>query len=662
MASRALFSAGSVTGKVAHSRAVYVFGAVILLACILIYGVSLNGPLFFDDDPNLLSNNKVQVAGTAVDDWRVAALSSDSGFLYRPIAMLTFALNHVVSGSFSAFSLKATNLAIHMFIGVLVYGLALALLSAPALRVSPLKANQRQLVAVIAASLWLLHPLHVSTVLYAVQRMAQLPSLFTLAGLLVFTRYRLRWAAKGAGPGEVLAAFLWLLILGVFAVLSKENGAVLPWLIAVVEVTLFQGVWRGQSQARLERFGWVVFVLPLLLLILLCVVPAGLLPWSYGNRHFTLEERLLTQSRILWQYLSWMLVPNILDMGFFHDDIPLSRGLWSPLTTALSLIAWVGVVGAALWWRRKYPLFVFAVLFYLVAHSIESSVLPLELVFEHRNYLPSVGLAILAAFALMRFFVRFNQQRQWFALCGIVGILATLLFVRTHAWSDEMTLARFNVVNHPNSARANFFYANALFKRFELSRELDLPEDEQRALAVTSRRYFERMYALDDQAFAALVMLYQLDVLYFPGLAEKNDWLDVMEGVIASQRLTSSDITALGALAKISSTPLGESGRAQVEKLLDDLIERYPSRIALLAFRIQMRSIDGSIEGVEAKRWLAMVERAVQMNPGSREPLPYLVHLHGNADLASTYEAILEWIRRDPLRRDLRHLRRILGH
>jgi hypothetical protein len=349
-------------------------------------------------------------------------------------------------------------------------------------------------------------------------------------------------------------------------------------------------------------------------------------------------------------------------MGFFHDDIPVSRGLWSPVTTALSLLAWACVMGAALWWRRKSPLLLFAMLFYLVAHSVESSILPLELVFEHRNYLPSVGVAILAAFAMLQFFMRFNQQRLWIALCAMLGILATLLFVRTHAWSDEMTLARFNVVNHPNSARANFFYANALFKRFELSRELDLPEDEQRALAVTSRRYFERMYALDDQAFAALVMLYQLDVLYFPGLAEKNDWLGVMERVIASQRLTSSDITALGALAKISSTPLGESGRAQVEKLLDDLIERYPSRIALLAFRIQMRSIDGSIEGVEAKRWLAMVERAVQMNPGSREPLPYLVHLHGNADLASTYEAILEWIRRDPLRRDLRHLRRILGH
>jgi hypothetical protein len=385
-------------------------------------------------------------------------------------------------------------------------------------------------------------------------------------------------------------------------------------------------------------------------------------PWSYGNRDFTLAERLLTQSRILWQYLNWMLVPNVFDMGFFHDDIPLSRGLWAPVTTALSLLAWGCVLGVALWWRRTYPLFVFAVLFYLVAHSVESSILPLELVFEHRNYLPSVGIAILAASALLRFFNRFNQQRLWVALFGIVSILAALLFVRTHSWSDEMTLARFNVVNHPDSARANFFYANALFKRFELSRELELTADEQRALAVTSRRYFERMHEMDHKAFAALVMLYQLDVLYFPGLAEKNDWLGVMESVATTQQLTSSDTTALGALAKISITPLGEPGRARVENLLDELIERHPWRMNLLAARHYLRLADDDIEGADIDRWLATVERAVQMNPTSREPLAYLVHHHGNDDLASTYEAILEWMRRDSLRRDLGSVRRILGH
>ncbi|MDE0952819.1 MAG: hypothetical protein OSA45_16295, partial [Halioglobus sp.] len=206
------------------SGEVYALAAVVALACMLAYGQALNGPLFFDDVPNLLDNRLVQIDGGALDDWRVAALSSGAGLFYRPVSMLSFAINHAVSGALSPFSLKATNLAIHLMIGALVYFFTLALLAAPALRIHRLAANQRPMVAVIAASIWLLHPIHVTTVLYAVQRMAQLSTLFTLAGLLVFVRYRLRWAGSGASPGEVIAAFIWLVLLGLLAVLSKENG------------------------------------------------------------------------------------------------------------------------------------------------------------------------------------------------------------------------------------------------------------------------------------------------------------------------------------------------------------------------------------------------------------------------------------------------------
>jgi hypothetical protein len=176
--------------------------ALVLLACLLAYGVALNGPLFFDDEPNLLANQQVQIDGATFDDWRVAALSAESGLLYRPVAMLTFAMNHAVVGAFTPFSLKATNVAIHLVVGALLYLFALAVLQTPALRAHRLSTYQLKVVALLAASIWLLHPIHVSTVLYAVQRMAQLSTLFTLAGLLVFTRYRLHWAQRGATHGR----------------------------------------------------------------------------------------------------------------------------------------------------------------------------------------------------------------------------------------------------------------------------------------------------------------------------------------------------------------------------------------------------------------------------------------------------------------------------
>jgi hypothetical protein len=648
--------AGVESQKSQGSAALTALAALIVLLCLLAYGPGLNGPLFFDDVPNLLSNDLVKIDGAELDDWRVAALSSSAGYFYRPVAMLTFGLNHALAGSFSAFQLKATNLGIHIAIGALVYLFAHAVLQSPAQRASGLSTTQRRFAAAIAAAIWLLHPIHVSTVLYAVQRMAQLSTLFTLAGLLVFMRYRLRWAESGAGPGEVLAALLWLVLLSILALLSKENGALLPWLVAVVEVTLFRGIWRGESRVPLVRLGWCALLLPLLMLMLVVVFSPELVSGRFGGREFTLEDRLLTQARALWRYIGWLAVPNILDMGFFHDDIPISRSLWSPVTTLLSLVAWIAVLAIALLGRRRYSLAWFALLFYLVAHSMESSVLPLEMVFEHRNYLPSVGLAVLAAVWMVRISARYHASRPYLLPAGVVVLLVALLALRAQAWRDEVSLARFEVVNHPQSARANFLYANALYRRFQRAEALGLDEEEQRALAVTSRQYFERMHRLNEREFAALVMLHQLDTLYFPGLVEDSDWLGVMAKLAETRRLQSSDRTALGALVEFSLTPAGASTRPRVEALVEQLMLRYPTRLDLVGMKYRIAIAEGKANEAEL---LPVLERAARLNPGSRHAAAYLAQYHDARDVDATYAALREWLRRDVERRELHVIKRI---
>lgn len=628
--------------------------ALFILLCVASYAPALQGPLFFDDIPNLLDNKLLRVDASAFDNWRAAIVSNDSGVLHRPIAMATFTLNHAIAGSFSPLVFKGTNLVIHLLIGVLVFHFCRALLRAPALAASGLA--REPLVPLAAAALWLLHPLQVSTVLYVVQRMAQLSTLFTVLGLVVFCRYRLRWAAEGASTGEVLAAGLWLLLISLVAVLSKENGALLPWLVVVIEVVLFRGVWNGRPNGALVRLGWCALLLPVLLVGMVFLFSPESITGRYGGREFTLEERLLTQSRLLWQYLGWILLPNITQMGFFHDDIPLSRGLLSPWTTLLSLCAWLAVTMFALRLRERYPLLLFTLLFYLVGHAMESTVLSLEMVFEHRNYLPAIGVCLLAAVALCQLARRTRQLRYGVVLVIVFIPLVAQLALRVQAWKDEPSLASFNVVNHPDSARANFFYANTLFNRFARAQELGLDEEEKKSLAIHSRAVYMRVHELDPRSFPAMVMLHQLDTLHFPTLEEENDWLGQLEALARNKRLHASDRSALVALVEFSGSEIGVADIPRVQAILDRLLERYPRNVDLLVQQYRLLEKKPDTDRRELYRFL---QTAVEGQQGGRELYAFMVMYHGGEDMAVTYDAVRAWMLRDKRRQELPLLLRI---
>ncbi|NND66091.1 MAG: hypothetical protein HKN19_00765, partial [Halioglobus sp.] len=520
----------------------------------------------------------------------------------------------------------------------------------PALAALPLDVRQRRLAAITAAALWLLHPIHVSTVLYAVQRMAQLSALFTMAGLVLFLGYRMRWAQRGATVAELLTAGLWLALFGLLAVFSKENGALLPWLVLAVEACLFSGAWAGARNERLRLAAWSVFLLPVVLLAAWLLVDYGSFTHRFRGREFGFEERVLTQFRVLWSYVSWLAVPNILEMGFFHDDIRLSKGLFQPITTVLAIGAWLAGCALAFALRTRYPLLLFALCFFLAGHSLESSVLPLQIAFEHRNYLPGVAVLLLLAVLVVQGASRVAGLRVRIACGVLVALFVALLAVRASAWRDQSTLARYNVMNHPESPRANFFYGNALFRQFQRAEEMGLSLEEEAALAVATRSYFERMHQLDPRDLAAPVMLYQIDTQFFPRLAQDNDWLSVLEALAPSRRLQSSDRTALGALVIFVSAGGSAADKARVEAIVEQFLQRYPGRMDLLAHYFRLAHLEGRDEDAKL---LAALQRAHEKYPDSRQAASYLAQYHSGKDLGETYEALKDWLERDKLRREL---------
>jgi tetratricopeptide (TPR) repeat protein len=159
----------------------------------------------------------------------------------------------------------------------------------------------------------------------------------------------------------------------------------------------------------------------------------------------------------MWTYLRMILIPRLSEFGLFHDDLAVSRGLFQPPTTALSLSLLLASAVGALLVRNRLPLLAFGVLFFLSAHALESSVFALEIAHEHRNYVASLGVYLPVAYFV---FAHPWKHRLVYALraalIAVIALGAYATAVRADTWSDALRHATFMVRFHPDSARSSY--------------------------------------------------------------------------------------------------------------------------------------------------------------------------------------------------------------
>lgn len=421
--------------------------AAIALLAVLLLAVSVfipatRGGFLFDDYPNLepLGHYGGVVDLSSFYSFVAGGFSGPTG---RPISLVSFLLNDNTWPS-QPYSFKYTNLAIHLLCGVLLCWASLLVL-----RVYGYSERSAQWIAVFAAACWILHPYFISTTFYIVQRMAQLAALFSLAGIVAYligrelipTRPRVAYAIMAGS----IAAFTLL------AVFSKENGILLPLLIGVIELCAPRHVARPRPN---WRFLTIFILLPGLVVFGYLGSRIDLSGERISTRHFSQVERTLTQPRILLDYLGNLLAPRIESQGLYRDDIVLSRNLTTPPTTAPALLAIIALACAAILLRRRMPLFSLALLFFFVGHLLESTIIPLELYFEHRNYLPALFLFLPLGGGLHALAGAIGPRLPILLACVILGVLAFLSAQRARLWSDTEHLQRFWAVSAPNSPRA----------------------------------------------------------------------------------------------------------------------------------------------------------------------------------------------------------------
>jgi tetratricopeptide (TPR) repeat protein len=474
-------------------RVFWLLAFLVFIFLLIAYSNSLFAPFTLDDTHSFVIEPKVLQFTFSPDGF--AGLAKTKFGLARYLPMLSFALDLRWGGG-SIIAFHITNIAIHLLAALALFFMFKSLFGLARLsRCQEECAFSNTLVtfgSVAIAGIWALNPVQTNAVTYLVQRMTSMAALFYFLAMFLYLKGRIS-GLQGGGRFQSFSCFLGALLFWLCALLSKEISVTLPLMIILVEGLLFGG-------QRLQRIAWRHRIVCALLVLGVLLVFWHRLPGfldGYNRRHFTFDERLLTELRIVVSYIFLLLLPLPRFLTLEHDP-SLSTSLLTPPTTLGSALFILVLLVVAWRLRKKQPLISFGILWFFINLLIESTVIPLELMFEHRAYLPSAGL-FLAIFLAGRELVRrfpvsgkwhYEQRQQTAILVSALVILLSFLSLATYyrnvAWRDSVSLYRDCLLKAPNKPRVHGNLAKALA---EVGRHRESIAESEKALALGRRGY-----------------------------------------------------------------------------------------------------------------------------------------------------------------------------
>ncbi|MCI5221836.1 MAG: hypothetical protein D3924_03980 [Candidatus Electrothrix sp. AR4] len=442
------------------------FHAFLLLSALicLIYSNTLNSSWHLDDGPNILFNPSLHL-----NDLRLTSLAnilnSGSVFsqskLYRPISCFTFALNWYFSQDDTT-GYHIVNIAVHIITAFFLFLVLLQIMRK--VDATGEGSPKNYFIALLGAALWASAPIQTQAVTYIIQRMASLAAMFTILSIYSYLKARteenyIRWGAL-------------CILFFVAGIGSKENTVMLPASLLLLEFSFFT------HQVSKQKIACIALASSLVLLAGLSVThfilgknllnifnPTQLLD-SYAHRPFTFSERILTEPRIVLMYLSQIILPLVSRLSVTHD-IALSTSLFTPWTTLPAILTIFTLPGLSIIFLKRYPQFAFPILFFFLNHMVESTILPLELIFEHRNYLPSIFIFLPVSYSVAQTLYasnKFSFVGRFVILSGTtcyIIISGHATYIRNLVWVSESTLWTDAIRKAPLSARAYGFLGQA---------------------------------------------------------------------------------------------------------------------------------------------------------------------------------------------------------
>lgn len=432
------------------------FFHIVLLITVIsaAYATSLKSSWHFDDNGNIVENPRIHIRNLSWGELSKAVYSPlGENKITRPVALLSFALNYYYNG-LDPVGYHVVNIVIHIITALFVYLVFFHTCRILGPSEKDCKGSIEYLdIALLGAALWALHPIQTQAVTYIVQRMASMATMFYMAAFYCYLQFRLRDNAPCKIVFLLLSFVSWLLALG-----CKENALILPLALIAYELAFFRGDWP-------KKIVFVKYVIILLIIILLAGVLINgeffydYLAESYSRRIYTIYERLFLQPVVLIRYLFLLLYP-VSDLLILEPHIVPPLGFLDFFKVVIANIAVSFLLFVSFFSFKKYPVICFALIFYFVNHAIESSFLPLEMYFEHRNYLPSIFIYFAIAYYALKFMSYYELLNKRF-MRSIVALLVCVFLTsegmatifRNDIWENELTLHQDTLDKSPESIR-----------------------------------------------------------------------------------------------------------------------------------------------------------------------------------------------------------------
>ncbi|WP_337054499.1 hypothetical protein [Pseudoxanthomonas sp. USHLN014] len=422
-------------------------GSLLMALTACIYFPGLSGGFIFDDFPNLVFDDSWRFQHLSWDEVRRLFQSGISSPTGRPLALLSFNLNYLATG-LDPFALKLTSLAMHLVNAFLVWALINRLLVLAGTR-----KPASEYAAWTVTAIWMLHPLQVSTVLYVVQRMEIGAATGTLAAVLAYVVARQRQCqGLHAWPGFMLTILFILLGTG-----FKETALLAPGYCFLIELFVLRFHTRSGLASRGLILLYVVLgVVAAAAVARWIVLPTLSLPVNLSARRFTPFERLMTQGPVLTTYLQQIMLPRLDSLTFYYDNFPISRGWWSPPATAVSAAFVIILLTVAALAKPAWSLTGLGITWFFMGHALTSNVLMLELAFQHRNYLPLLGIPLALVEPVQWALRRLSVHARIALLLCVVAWLATLCALEVRTWANPARLDWTLENRNPGSMRATY--------------------------------------------------------------------------------------------------------------------------------------------------------------------------------------------------------------